>query len=79
MPALVTTPAVACEVMYDATVAGEAPGEVDRYFAAAPATCGVAIDVPLIVFVAVVDVADIQAEVIDEPGANRSMQVPMLE
>jgi hypothetical protein len=37
----------------------------------------VAIDVPLIVFVAVSLV--FQAEVIDEPGAKRSRQVPMLE
>lgn len=45
--------------------------------AAAPTTCGVAIDVPLIVLVAVSLV--FQAEVIDEPGAKMSRQVPMLE
>src|SRR5687767_12419127 len=36
------------------TVAGDALGFPARYSAATPATCGVAMDVPLIVFVAVV-------------------------
>jgi hypothetical protein len=36
--------------------------------------CGVAIDVPLIVFVAVALVY--QAEVIESPGANQSTQLP---
>jgi hypothetical protein len=36
--------------------------------------CGVAIDVPLIVFVAVSLVY--QADVIDTPGANQSTQLP---
>src|SRR5689334_22994556 len=45
--------------------------------AAAPATCGVAIEVPSIVFVAVLLVY--QAEVIEEPGANISTQGPKLE
>ena len=40
-----------------------------------PATCGVAIDVPLIVFVSVVPLP-IHAEVIPEPGANQSTQLP---
>ena len=48
-----------------------------RYSAATPATCGVAIEVPLMVLVAVLLVY--QAEVIDEPGAKMSRQVPKLE
>src|SRR5262245_19674482 len=43
----------------------------------APVTCGVAIEVPLIVFVAVSLV--FQAEVIELPGAKRSRHVPKLE
>ena len=39
-----------------------------------PATCGVAIDVPLIVFVAVSFV--FQVDVMLEPGAKMSTQVP---
>ena len=45
-----------------------------RYSAATPVTCGVAIDVPLIVLVAVLLVY--QAQVMPTPGANRSTQVP---
>ena len=41
---------------------------------AAPATCGDAIDVPLIGLVA--DVLVYQAEVIEEPGAKMSRQLP---
>ena len=59
------------------TVDGEAPGFVWRYSAAAPATCGVAIEVPLMVFVAVLLV--LQAEVMLEPGAKMSRHVPKLE
>ena len=43
--------------------------------AAAPATCGDAIEVPLIVLVPPV----YQAEVIDEPGAKMSRHDPKLE
>ncbi|GAB3811006.1 hypothetical protein GCM10027605_50320 [Micromonospora zhanjiangensis] len=42
--------------------------------AEAPATCGEAIDVPLMVLVAVL--LEYQAEVIDVPGAKMSRQVP---
>ena len=56
------------------TEAGDAAGLPCRYRAATPATCGVAIDVPLIVFVAVLLVY--QAEVIEDPGANRSRHDP---
>src|SRR5829696_4420252 len=59
------------------TVAGEALGLADRYSAAPPATCGVAIDVPLIVLVAVSLV--FQDEVMLTPGAKMSVQVPKLE
>src|SRR6185295_13032192 len=45
--------------------------------AAAPATCGVAIDVPDSVLVAVEPVY--QSETMPEPGANTSTQVPTLE
>ncbi len=45
-----------------------------RYSAAAPATCGDAIEVPPIVTKLVVLV--IHAEVIADPGANRSRQLP---
>jgi hypothetical protein len=42
--------------------------------ATTPATCGVAIDVPLIVFVPVSP--NPHAEVIETPGANTSTQLP---
>ena len=74
VPGLVTLPVVALVVIALATVAGEAAGAPCRYSAATPATCGVAIDVPLIVFVAVSDVY--QLDVMLEPGAKRSRQVP---
>ena len=50
-----------------------AEGAPCRTRAATPATCGVAIDVPLIVLVAG---RVVHAEVMLEPGANRSTQVP---
>jgi len=56
------------------TVLGKAVGYFSRYNAAVPATCGVAMDVPLIVLVAETSV--IHAEVIEEPGANKSKHVP---
>ena len=73
-PALFTTPCVALEVIVEATWEGVAVGFVSRYVATTPATCGVAIDVPLIVFVAVSP--DPHAEVIETPGANTSTQLP---
>src|SRR5690606_3768060 len=48
-----------------------------RYSAAAPATCGDAIEVPEIVLVALSEVY--QAEVMLLPGAKRSRQLPQLE
>src|SRR6476620_547317 len=59
------------------TVAGEAVGLVSRNRAATPATCGVAIDVPEIVLVAVSLV--FQDEVMLLPGAKMSRHVPKLE
>src|ERR1044071_558116 len=59
------------------TVLGVAPGSFARYRAATPATCGVAIEVPLIVFVAVSLVC--HADVMLDPGANRSTHVPKFE
>ena len=51
-----------------------AEGLVFNANAATPATWGLAMDVPLMVLMAVVLVC--QAEVILEPGANTSTQVP---
>jgi hypothetical protein len=48
----------------------------DRISAATPAACGEAIDVPLMVLVAVFD--PIHDEVMPTPGANRSRQLPKL-
>jgi hypothetical protein len=75
-PAFVTTFAVAAFTMAFRTCEGLAVWPC-KYRAATPATCGVAMDVPLIVFVAVSLV--LHADVIDEPGANRSRQEPMFE
>jgi hypothetical protein len=54
-----------------------AVGLAARWRAAAPATCGVAIDVPLIVLVAESPVC--HAEAMLEPGAKMSRQEPKLE
>ena len=56
------------------TVEGLDPGWPCRYCAATPAVCGVAIEVPLIVFVAVS--LEYQADVIEEPGAKMSVHDP---
>jgi hypothetical protein len=68
---------VADDVSAEATSAGVMLGVLDNNTAATPATCGDAIDVPEIVLVAVVEV--FQAEVIEDPGANRSRHVPKFE
>ncbi len=60
-----------------APAAASTSGSPGGRSAAAPATCGDAIDVPLIVFVAVSLVR--QVEAMPEPGANRSRQLPKLE
>lgn len=59
------------------TSTGLKVGDCARICAAIPVTCGVAIDVPLMVFVAVVFVD--HADIIDDPGANKSTQVPKFE
>ncbi len=73
-PALFTTPEVALVVMALETVAGAAVGCACRYRAATPATWGVAMEVPLMVLLALL--LPIQAEVMLEPGANTSRQEP---
>ena len=59
------------------TVDGEAVGFVSRNKAATPATCGVAIEVPEIVLVAVSLV--FHDDVMLLPGAKMSTQVPKFE
>jgi hypothetical protein len=59
------------------TCVGERPPLAPRRRAAAPATCGEAIDVPLIVFVAVDEVY--QADLMLDPGAKMSRQLPKFE
>ena len=76
-PALVTLPVVPLLTRAFLTVDGLAPVLLWRNKAAAPATCGEAIEVPLIVFVPVLLVY--QAEVIELPGAKISRQVPKFE
>ena len=69
VPALdaVTAPEVDAETSFDATAAGVSSGELDSTAAAAPATCGDAMDVPLIEAVAVVEPEP--ADVMPTPGA----------
>lgn len=59
------------------TVAGDAVGLLCRNLAATPATCGVAIDVPLSVAVAVSLVR--HADMMLEPGAKISTTLPKFE
>jgi hypothetical protein len=59
------------------TVDGDAEVLVCRYSAATPAACGLAIEVPLIVLVAVLLVC--HAKVMLDPGAKMSRQLPQLE
>ena len=49
MPSAVSAPDVAFDISAEATCAGVALGLLWRYSAAAPATCGDAIDVPFAV------------------------------
>ena len=73
-PGLFTTPDVALFTSAVRTCAALEDGLALRYNAAAPAACGEAIDVPLIVFVAVVLV--FQSDVMLTPGAYNARQVP---
>jgi hypothetical protein len=68
---------VAALTIASRTVAGDADGWLCRYRAATPATCGVAIEVPLNVAVAVSLV--LYADRIDEPGAKMSTTLPKFE
>jgi hypothetical protein len=74
LPTPVSTPDVAEVTMAFRTVDGAAEGLPWRYRAATPAVCGEAIDVPLIVFVAVLLVCHV--DVMLEPDANKSRHVP---
>ena len=67
-------PCVAELVIQSEICATELLGEIPSPSAATPATCGDAIEVPEIVFDAVVDVC--HAEVMPDPGANTSTQDP---
>ena len=77
VPALVTLFAVELLTIAAVTVAGDAVGFVSRNSAATPTTCGVAIDVPEIVFIAVSLVFHDDAMLL--PGAKMSRQVPKFE
>src|SRR5690625_2910040 len=70
------TSGTAASTSDDAMSAGAASGEPSRSRAAAPATCGAAMDVPLMVSSAVSP--PIQAEVMSEPGAWMSTHEPTL-
>lgn len=77
VPADVTTLGVASLRIASITWLGTAVGAAERNRAARPATWGAAIDVPLMVLVAVVDVC--HAEVMPLPGAKRSRHEPKFE
>ena len=77
VPALLTLFGVELLMMAAVTVAGEAVGFVSRNNAATPVTCGVAIDVPEIVLVAVSLVR--HDDVMLLPGAKMSTHVPKFE
>ncbi len=74
MPTEVKRLAEALAAKKATTPAGVACGLACKAKAATPATCGEAMEVPLMVLVAVLLV--IQAEVMLEPGAKTSTQVP---
>src|SRR5882724_6399486 len=74
VPGLVILFGVPFAVIVLCTCAGVIDGLADRISAAAPTTCGVAIEVPLIVFVAVSLV--FHDDVMFTPGAKMSVQVP---
>src|SRR4051794_18301459 len=74
VPADLTTPLSALVTSASRTWAGVQAGWAPSTSATAPATCGLAIEVPLITAVAVSPVYD--AEVIFTPGAKTSTHVP---
>src|SRR5690606_28211048 len=69
-----TLPDTALPVSQSATASVEALGSSERWTAAAPATCGAAIEVPEMVWET--ESEPIQAEVMATPGAKRSTQDP---
>src|SRR5713101_6252057 len=71
---LMTTPRVVAAKSASLTCCGVAVGCSSRYSAATPVVWGAAIDVPLIVLVAVSLV--FQADVMRTPGANQSTHLP---
>jgi hypothetical protein len=71
------TSEVAVDVIQVVTRLTESVGSALNANTATPATCGEAIDVPEIVFVAVVDVY--HAEVMFDPGAKISTHEPKFE
>jgi hypothetical protein len=73
-PASPTTPRVAAPNRAAATCVGVSCGWSDSHSAATPATCGAAIEVPLIVLLAVSLL--VHAEVMPQPGAKMSTQLP---
>ena len=73
VPGEPTLPGVALRRTMSAISAGVAEGVPSRKSATAPATCGDAIDVPLI---EVEPVLFRRADVIELPGAKTSTQVP---
>jgi hypothetical protein len=74
VPASPMTPGVAVLVIHSEICATELFGAISKPSATTPATCGDAIEVPEIVFDAVVDVY--HAEVMLDPGANTSTHDP---
>lgn len=74
VPSALSRLLVALLVRKEATAAGELPGLVANTSAATPATWGLAMDVPLMVLVAVALVC--QAEVMLLPGPKISTQLP---
>jgi hypothetical protein len=76
VPTFVITPWVARDVVAAATSLGAAVGTRCRYRAATPVVCGAAMDVPVMVLVAVLLVH--HADVTFRPGANRSTHAPKL-
>ena len=68
------TPGTAAASSAASTALGVAEGCSPRYTAAAPVVWGAAIDVPLMVLVAVSEVS--QSDAMLTPGANQSTQVP---
>ena len=74
VPGLVTLPGVPLVTRASRTCCAVAVGLALRYSAATPATCGLAMEVPLMEVLPVS--LELAAEVMLEPGAQMSMQVP---